>query len=94
MLASRLQNREAEMGDLLNTSLNPEDVAGRIQQAARNMERGVKKRTRPLDGGDVIGVSLADLEGQVGDRLKKTEREKDDAQRQKDEVWMMKSETG
>ena len=75
------------MGDLLNASLNPEDVAGRIQQSARNIERGAKKRTRPLDGGDVVGVSLADLEGQIGERLKRTEREKDDAQRQKDEVW-------
>ena len=89
MLSSRLQNREAEMDELLNASLNPEDVAGRIQQTGQNIQRGSGgrgRRTRPSDGGDVVGMSLADLEGQIGEKLKQTEREKDKARREKEEV--------
>ncbi len=77
------------MGSLLNTSLNPEDVAGRIQQTGRNIDRGTRKKTRPLYGGDVVGQSLADLEGQVGERLRQGEMEKEEAQLQKEEVRMV-----
>eukprot|EP00057_Strongylocentrotus_purpuratus_P025737 XP_011680211.1 PREDICTED: centriolin-like [Strongylocentrotus purpuratus] len=83
-LKNRLRDQQAQYDDLLNSSLHPEDVAQRINHAGDAMATGpgeAESVVGPQGEGDIIGESLAGLQGQVAGRMRQAQQEAERAKR-------------
>ncbi|XP_072176685.1 centriolin-like [Diadema setosum] len=81
-LKDRLREQMSQYNNLLNTSLNPEEVAQRINQVGDSLNDGRVNGFMGHHGdGDVVGDSLAELQGQIRGRLGQIQQEADRARR-------------
>nr|XP_054770314.1 uncharacterized protein LOC129278122 [Lytechinus pictus] len=94
-MRNRLRDRQAQYDDLLNSSLQPEDVAQRINHVGNMMvteQVEEESLVGPQGEGDVVGQSLAGLQVQLMGRMRQAQQEAERAKRyQQKAEWEAKS---
>ncbi|KAM8934304.1 centriolin [Pelodytes ibericus] len=77
-LKEQLGNLQAQLDNVLDNMVHPEEITARVTELKRKLQTGVGE-VRCSSNSDVLGRNLADLQKQIGEILAKSQEEKKEA---------------